>query len=68
VIEDRAERASTLIAGQTPPTAWHAAIGEPNLADGICDRLLHHVHRLDLKGPSMRAPDTAGRRPRKASA
>jgi DNA replication protein DnaC len=58
VIEDRAERASTLIAGQIPPTAWHQAIGEPNLADAICDRLLHHVHRLDLKGPSMRDPET----------
>lgn len=68
VIEDRAERASTLIAGQIPPTAWHAAIGEPNLADAICDRLLHHAHRLDLKGPSLRAPDTAGRRARRSTA
>lgn len=68
VIEDRAERGSTLIAGQLPTTAWHEAIGEPNLADAICDRLLHHAHRLDLKGPSMRDPETAGRRPRRTSA
>jgi DNA replication protein DnaC len=58
VIEDRSERASTLIASQLPPTAWHAAIGEPSVADAICDRLVHRAHRLTLKGPTMRDPDT----------
>src|SRR5256712_1282539 len=58
VIEDRSERASTLIASQLPPTAWHAAIGEPSVADAICDRLIHHAHRLTLKGPTMRDPGT----------
>lgn len=57
VIEDRSERASTLIASQLPPTAWHAAIGEPTVADAICDRLVHRAHRLTLKGPTMRDPD-----------
>ena len=58
VIEDRSERASTLIASQLPPTAWHAAIGEPSVADAICDRLIHQAHRLTLKGPTMRDPGT----------
>jgi DNA replication protein DnaC len=58
VIEDRSERASTLVASQLPPTAWHAAIGEPTVADAICDRLVHRAHRLTLKGPTMRDPDT----------
>jgi DNA replication protein DnaC len=57
VIEDRSERTSTLIASQLPPTAWHAAIGEPSVADAICDRLIHRAHRLTLKGPTMRDPD-----------
>ncbi len=56
VIEDRSERRSTLIASQLPPTAWHAAIGEPSVADAICDRLIHQAHRLTLKGPTMRDP------------
>jgi DNA replication protein DnaC len=56
VIEDRSERAATLIASQLPPTAWHAAIGEPSVADAICDRLIHRAHRLTLKGPTMRDP------------
>ena len=54
VIEDRSERASTLIASQLPAKNWHAVIGDPNLADSICDRLLHNAHRIELKGPSMR--------------
>ena len=58
VLEDRSERTSTLIASQLPPTAWHAAIGEPSVADAICDRLIHHAHRLTLKGPTMRDPGT----------
>jgi DNA replication protein DnaC len=59
VIEDRSERASTLIASQLVAKDWHASIGDPNLADSICDRLLHNAHRIELKGPSMRrtAPD-----------
>jgi len=54
VIEDRAERRSTLIASQLPITDWHGVIGDPNQADAICDRLLHNAHRIELKGASMR--------------
>jgi len=59
VVEDRSERASTLIASQLPTKDWHAGIGDPNLADAICDRLLHNAHRLELKGPSMRRTKAA---------
>ena len=66
VIEDRAERASTLIASQLLVTDWHAVIGDPNQADAICDRLLHDAHRIELKGHSMRrthdAPKTRNRK------
>ena len=58
VIEDRSERASTLIASQVPTKDWHASIGDPNLADAICDRILHNAHRLDLKGPTKRRTKT----------
>lgn len=59
VIEDRCERTSTLLAGQIPSSDWHAVIGDPNLADAICDRLLHNTHRIELKGPSVRHIKTA---------
>ena len=63
VIEDRAERASTLIASQLPVTDWHAVIGDPNQADAICDRLLHDAHRIELKGRSMRRTHDAPKTP-----
>ncbi len=56
VLEDRTERASTLLTSQLPIKAWHEAIGDPTLADSICDRLVHTAHVLDLQGPSMRDP------------
>lgn len=62
VIEDRSERASTLIASQLPVKDWHGVIGDPNQADAICDRLLHNAHRINLKGPSMRKTKSAPNR------
>jgi len=29
-------------------------LGHPTLADAICDRIVHHAHRIELKGESMR--------------
>ena len=68
VIEDRAERASTLIASQLPVADWHAVIGDPNQADALCDRLLHDAHRLELKGSSLRRTKTAPTTPGKGAA
>ena len=54
VLEDRYGTRSTIVTSQVPPSHWHEAIGDPTLADAICDRLLHNSHRLVLKGPSRR--------------
>ena len=54
VIDDRSDRRATVIAGQLPIEHWHAWIAEPTVADAILDRLLHHAHRLTLKGESLR--------------
>ena len=59
VIEERAERGSTLIATQLPVKQWHTAIGDPNHADALCDRVLHRAHRITLKGASLRKTKTA---------
>jgi DNA replication protein DnaC len=48
---------STIITSQLPPTQYHDYIGEPTLADSICDRLLHNSHRIVLQGPSRRKED-----------
>jgi len=54
VLEDRFQNRSTIITSQLPPKTWHAYIGEPTLADSICDRVMHTSHRVALKGPSRR--------------
>jgi DNA replication protein DnaC len=54
VLEDRTERASTLLTTQLPIKAWHEAIGDPTLADAICDRLIHTAQVIELHGPSIR--------------
>jgi DNA replication protein DnaC len=54
ILEDRYGTRSTIVTSQLPPTQWHDHIGEPTLADAICDRLLHNAHRLVVKGPSRR--------------
>ena len=54
VIEDRAERRSTLIASQMPVDKWLAAMADPTLGEAILDRLCQASHRITLKGPSMR--------------
>lgn len=33
---------------------WHTRMGDPTLADAICDRLLHNSYKLELKGESIR--------------
>ena len=53
-VEDRYERASTLITSQLPVKSWHEVIGDATLADAICDRLVHCAHSIELKGPSLR--------------
>lgn len=65
-IEDRHERSSTLITSQLPVKAWHDALGEPTIADSICDRLIHGAYQIDLKGKSMRAERAAAKRDGKA--
>jgi DNA replication protein DnaC len=54
ILEDRYGARSTIITSQLPPAQWHDYLGEPTLADAICDRLLHNAHRIVLKGPSRR--------------
>jgi DNA replication protein DnaC len=54
ILEDRIELKSMIIASQLPTQTWYDSIGEKNIADAICDRLLHTAHRIELKGESMR--------------
>ncbi|QTD95360.1 IS21-like element helper ATPase IstB [Burkholderia anthina] len=54
VLDDRHGSHSTIVTTQIPIENWHAAIGDPTLADAILDRLVHNAHRVTLAGESMR--------------
>jgi hypothetical protein len=49
---------STILTSQVPTAKWHDHIGDPTVADALCDRVLHRGHRLVLKGPSRRKEDS----------
>jgi DNA replication protein DnaC len=59
IIDDRHGNRSTLITSQLDSKLWHDQLGDPTIADAICDRLLHNAHRLVLKGPSRRKEEAA---------
>jgi len=54
ICEDRYQMRSTVLTSQLPVAQWHAQIGDPTLADSILDRLVHHAHRIEMQGESMR--------------
>jgi DNA replication protein DnaC len=54
LLEDRHDRRATLVTSQLPVEHWHAALGDPTLADAILDRLVHNAYTIALKGDSMR--------------
>lgn len=54
VIEDRHGTTPTIITSQLPIKQWHEIIGEPTIADAICDRLFSSAHKIEFKGESMR--------------
>jgi DNA replication protein DnaC len=59
ICEERYQCRSTILTSQLPISRWHEQIGDPTLADGILDRLVHNAHRIEMKGDSMRKRGTA---------
>jgi hypothetical protein len=47
---------SLVLTSQLPVTRRHEQIGDPTVADGILDRLVHNAHRIEMRGDSMRKP------------
>ena len=54
ICEDRYQTRSTILTSQLPVSRWHEQNGDPTIADGILDRLVHNAHRIDMRGESMR--------------
>jgi DNA replication protein DnaC len=60
ICEERYQTRSTVLTSQLPVAQWHEQIGDPTMADGILDRLVHNAHRIEIHGESMRKIKTAG--------
>lgn len=54
ICEDRYQVRSVILTSQLPVARWHEQIGDPTIADGILDRLVHNAHRIEMRGESMR--------------
>jgi len=54
VLDDRYDKRATIVATQLPVKHWHKIIGDPTIADAICDRLVHAAHTITLTGESLR--------------
>jgi DNA replication protein DnaC len=54
ICEDCYQVRSTILTSQLPVSRWHEQIGDPTLADGILDLLVHNAHRIEMRGDSMR--------------
>lgn len=54
IIDERHQKASTIISSQIPVSAWYDIIGEGTIADAVLDRLVNSSHRINLTGESLR--------------
>ncbi len=54
ICDDRYRLRSTVLTSQLPADRWHGPVGDPTVADSILDRLVHHAHRFELRGESLR--------------
>jgi len=60
ICEDRYQTRSMILTSQLPVARWHEQVGDPTVADGILDRLVHNAHRIEMKGDSMRKKRAGG--------
>lgn len=58
ILEDRYGGRSTIFASQLDAKRYHEYLGDPTVADAVCDRLIHNAHRVVLSGPSRRKEES----------
>ncbi len=54
IISQRYERGSILITTNLPFDEWTEGFGSERITGGLLDRLIHHVHILEMNGESYR--------------
>jgi DNA replication protein DnaC len=60
IVEDRYNKSALIVSSQLPVSEWHNVIGDPTIADAICDRIVHKSIRIEMTGLSMRAKEDPG--------
>lgn len=54
ILDDRYQKASTIITSQLPASSWYEQIEDATFADALLDRMLSNAQAIQLSGPSMR--------------
>ena len=57
LIEDRYGLRSLIVSSQIPVEQWFELIGDPNIADAICDRVVNASIKIAIKGDSRRGKE-----------
>ena len=58
ILSQRYERSATFITSNLPFNEWTEILGSERLTGALLDRLTHHVHILEMNGPSYRLQDS----------
>jgi DNA replication protein DnaC len=66
VLSQRYERSATLVTSNLPFNEWTEVLGSERLTGALLDRLTHHVHILEMNGPSYRLQHSKAQRQSKA--
>ena len=62
MISQRYERGATIITSNLPFDEWTSTFGDERLTGALLDRLTHHVHILEMNGPSYRLAQSRAHR------
>ena len=54
VVSQHYERGSTLVTSNLPFDEWTSVFGSERLTGALLDRLIHHVHIIEMNGDSLR--------------
>ena len=61
LISQRYERGATIVTSNLPFDEWTSIFGDERMTGALLDRLTHHVHILEMNGPSYRLAQSRSR-------
>lgn len=67
VLSQRYERSATFVTSNLPFNEWTEVLGSERLTGALLDRLTHHVHILEMNGPSYRLQQSKHKRTKGAA-